>query len=203
MPKNIVLLSARQDKCDYDEIRDAIDIRWYQLLSALDIQPLIMPAVIHKDITKLLINNILGIVLTGGNDIGSNLKRDEMEAKLLSYAIQLEIPVIGYCRGMQMINNYYGGSLRKISGHISTRHHINSHTDFFKFSKTVNSFHSFGIDHDNLGNGLNVLATSDDGTIEAIAHQKHNVYGFMWHPEREKHLDKNDINNFKKIIGDL
>jgi putative glutamine amidotransferase len=70
----------------------------------------------------------------------------------------------------------------------------------------VNSYHNYGIHLDSLGKDLEVLATSDDGSIEAIAHKKHSIIGIMWHPERNKPFCSADkeivINLIKKSLGD-
>lgn len=67
-----------------------------------------------------------GIVLSGGNNIGEEPKRDSTEIGLLDYAADVNIPVLGICRAMQMINHYLGGSIVGVSGHAGTAHPIRS-----------------------------------------------------------------------------
>ena len=55
---------------------------------------------------------------------------------------------------------------------------------------TVNSFHDLGINTATLGQGLEVIACSDDGNVEAVRHENFNWLGIMWHPEREHTLDE-------------
>ena len=68
------------------------------------------------------------IILPGGNDIhGKNhlfKTRLKIEKDLLSLSIRKEIPLIGVCRGMQVINNYFGGDIKKIKGHMNTKHPV-------------------------------------------------------------------------------
>ena len=63
----------------------------------------------------------------------------------------------------------------------------------------VNSFHRYGAYNTN-GN-LNITAKSSDGVIMALEHNKLNIYGIMWHPERENPFSINDINMIRfKIL---
>jgi putative glutamine amidotransferase len=85
---------------------------------------------------------------------------------------------------MQLINVYYGGSLAPVNVHIGKRHRI-AFNDQTLPTQEVNSYHQFGLFEANLGDGLNILATAPDNSIEAIRHHVHRVTGMMWHPERE------------------
>ncbi len=66
-------------------------------------------------------NKINFIVLSGGEDIGKNKLRDTTEKNLLKFALQKKIPLLGLCRGMQLINLYFKGKLKKIKGHIKKK----------------------------------------------------------------------------------
>ena len=57
---------------------------------------------------------------------------------------------------------------------------------FFKKSLSVNSFHNFGIPLKKMSNKLKVIAIDKDDNVEVFKHRKKNIYGFMWHPERNK-----------------
>ncbi|MCT7523246.1 type 1 glutamine amidotransferase [Aliarcobacter cryaerophilus] len=186
-----ILISQRVDYIEnIDEIRDCLDIRWAELLYSLGflIIPLCSSLSNKKDYIKNL--NPDGIILSGGNDIGSNFQRDKLESMLLEYSIKNNIPVLGICRGMQMINHYLGGSLKKIENHVAKKHKIKGVlAEKFNMSK-VNSYHNFAIQ--SLGKNLEILAVSEDGNIEAIKHNKYPWIGIMWHPEREKEFIKSD-----------
>ena len=77
---------------------------------------------------------------------------DEVEFKLIEIAIKNKIPILGICRGMQLINIYFGGEISSvsISKHVSKKHMVNFSKAFseeFRIepSLMVSSFHSFGI----------------------------------------------------------
>ena len=131
------------------------------------------------------------IILPGGNDIFSRDKiskvRLKIEFNLIKYAIKKSIPILGVCRGMQVINLYFKGKQNRVYGHMRTKHKI-----FFKkkiFSKkiqNVNSFHNYGIPLKKMSNKLEVIAVDRDENVEIFKHKKKRIYGFMWHPERNK-----------------
>ena len=88
---------------------------------------------------------------------------------------------------MQVINLYFKGKQNRVYGHMRTKHKI-----FFKkkiFSKkiqNVNSFHNYGIPLKKMSNKLEVIAVDRDKNVEIFKHKKKRIYGFMWHPERNK-----------------
>ena len=104
-------------------------------------------------------------------------------------------PVLAICRGHQLANVYFGGTLIQDLPTADVHRHIGhdqahlSHavsgsilaqiygTDF-----PINSAHHQGIK--DLGKGLSVIQTSHDGVIEAIVHESLPVLGLQWHPER-------------------
>jgi len=134
-----------------------------------------------------------GIVLSGGNDVGTCLDRDITEAFLIRYAIKYEIPLLGICRGMQMLGVYSGASLGKVDQHVRTRHFLKGH-----YTHEVNSFHNNSLV--DVPNDYQLTASSEDKTIEAIKHSRLPLYGWMWHPERETPFNNVDLDNFGKIF---
>lgn len=158
-----------------------------------------------------------GLILQGGADIhpssygqapkfaesSSDVVRDRFELDLLRAFIALDKPVLGICRGMQLINIVFGGSLHQdlLDASAATDPHVQSEVeedyrhglviepnswlsrlhDGLRAAR-VNSIHHQGVDR--LGEGLQIEARSHDGVIEAIRHPGfHFVVGVQWHPE--------------------
>jgi len=206
----LVGLSHRVDFIEsYGERRDSIDQQWYKFVSNLGALPISLPNLSKEDITPLLNKLELdAIILTGGNSLSTleplandaAPERDEFEIKLIKHALEKKIPLIGVCRGMQIINQYFGGSLAKITGHVAVRHPIISEDSSYKMPKNVNSFHNWSIPHYGLAELLITLAKDEVGNIEAYRSEDHKVLGIMWHPERERPFLENDIQLIKRII---
>lgn len=121
------------------------------------------------------------IVLSGGEDIGVNLERDHLEYALLSESMQKRIPVLGICRGMQIISTFSGGELLQIENHVGNSHQVKNCDETLRF--VVNSYHNFAVS--NISDELIVNFTSNDGVIESFTHKNYPWLGIMWHPERE------------------
>lgn len=182
--------------------------------------PLIVPALrfTKQELREMVLLADM-IVFTGGDDVntkhyGEEIQhdtvkcysyRDEIEFGLLEVAIAEGKTVFGICRGLQIINVFFGGSLYQ-----NLHHDFKGGTTFFhrgadsqkqKLSHEVviepNSFlsriyegtekflvtslHNQSIKR--LGSGLKISAKSTDGIVEAIEHENYPIYGVQWHPE--------------------
>jgi putative glutamine amidotransferase len=87
-----------------------------------------------------------GIVLSGGNDIGACLDRDLTEAILIRYAMKNEIPLLGICRGMQMLGVCMGTELREVENHVKIRHLLQGNLFMKLIVTTTMHCHRFLID---------------------------------------------------------
>jgi putative glutamine amidotransferase len=168
-----------------------------------------------NSIVESYIHAIDGLILQGGIDIhpsmygerpvleykDSDIVRDTFEIALFKKALEKKIPILGICRGCQIMNVALGGTLKQEI--IGTSHIAHSSIDFDennyhpitvksdstiskiysnKTTLTVNSLHHQAIDK--LGENLIVEAISEDNIIEAIRHDSENfVLGVQWHPE--------------------
>jgi gamma-glutamyl-gamma-aminobutyrate hydrolase PuuD len=193
----------------YGERRDCLDQRWADLALHLNYLPVALPNIPPNKVEPLVdAMGLDAIVFSGGNTIASldvlaadaSPERDAFESELLRQALIKDIPVIGVCRGMQMINLAFGGHLTQISGHIATSHVIYSKTPTYQFTETVNSYHRWGISNDDLANVLKIIAIDAEGNIEAYEHQNAKLLGLMWHPEREKPFNPLDIQLLTKFL---
>ena len=204
-----IAISQRIDKIDeYNEFRDSIDQRMVDWIIESGFKPILVPNSLIKinkplDKQKTLKNwiedcNISGIVLSGGNNIGDMPKRDLTESFLLSWAEKNNIPVLGICRGMQMMGIYDNGSLKKVDGHTNTFHNI-VFKENFEFPNKVNSYHDFSLS--SCPKSFKIIAHSEDGNIEAILHKDLSWEGWMWHPERDEEFSELNKERLKKVMG--
>lgn len=193
----------------YGERRDSIDQAWYDLILSMEMLPIPLPNLPDDIACKLLdALDLDGIILTGGNSISSldcnsrdcAPERDAFESAVITYCLERNIPLIGVCRGMQVINHYFGGDFVQVEGHVATQHKIECVDNKFELPATVNSFHSWAIPISNLGNNLNMIAHDSMGNAEAFSHNRDTILGIMWHPEREKEFSSIDINLIKRIF---
>jgi putative glutamine amidotransferase len=133
-------------------------------------------------------------VLTGGNDLASvpgatdtAPERDALELRLLQHAARKPLPVLGVCRGMQIMAQHYGASVVAVRGHVRVEHGITAEAASLMplpIVDSVNSFHNYGIAREGLGPELVACAVASDGTVEAFAHRRLRHWGVMWHIER-------------------
>jgi putative glutamine amidotransferase len=149
-----------------------------------------------------------GIVLSGGTDIDPALygaapdphvyapepARDRFELGLIDLAVEDDVPILGICRGAQLLNVWAGGTLRQhVPEHArydtaagdpvdvamiqpGTRLH-----DLCGDRVAINSLHHQTIDR--LPDGWRVAAVGGDGEIEALEWPGHDVLAVQWHPE--------------------
>jgi putative glutamine amidotransferase len=172
-----------------------------------------------------------GFILTGGVDVHPDFyngkpvynnspeifqpERDGFEEKIYRYSQKNKLPVLGICRGMQLINVLEGGKLIQDLDNGNERHRkeeldkehgiaAEEETLLYKIANTskgvVNSAHHQAIDPDALGSNLIVNAYDDDDTdniniIEGLEFRDKSDKAFMlcvqWHPERMKGKEEN------------
>ena len=218
MPEKIKIgISLRITEAqNYAEKRDSLSHDWIRFFEKLGFLPIFIPNLLTETEAFLDSIGINGLILSGGDSIGDHPNRDSTENKLINYGIKNNIPILGVCRGLQMINHFFGGTIDQNSSksHVGQNHKIeisNNNLANSLDSKilVVNSFHNNIIKEDNVGENLSIFAkTIDDGTIEGIIHKEHKILGVMWHPEREQNASNQLIlknifsrNNFwEKLI---
>lgn len=177
----------------YNEKRDAISQDWLIFLKRVHAFPILIPNTLSNVKSFLREMEIDGFILSGGDNMGDDPERDQTEREIISFAIDNRIPTLGVCRGMQVINNYFGGSIITTNdkNHVG-KNHVIELTDkkiskiLDKSALEVNSFHNNIIKKEILGKGLETFAiTKDDKTIEGYFHKELPIIGVMWHPERD------------------
>ncbi len=150
-----------------------------------------------------------GLILTGGEDVvparygqentacfGVDEKRDEAEYRLIEAYIRAGKPILGICRGHQVLNVYLGGTLCQhlptAMTHMPTREGDRVHDTralpgsfpalLYGESFSVNSAHHQGLDR--LAPELEAVQWTEDGVIEACRHVRYPIWSVQWHPER-------------------
>ena len=191
----IVVVSQRIDFYpNRDEKRDALDQRLIKFLIMAGYLPITVPNSLGNKIKEWIANiPISAIVLSGGNNIGECPDRDETELNMLNYAFNHRLPLLGICRGMQMIAHWSGTKLHSVKGHANTSHRITG-----EINEEVNSYHLFSLL--NCPKNFEILAKSEDGEIEAIRHKSLKWEGWMWHPERMDKFTTTDIDRIRVLF---
>ena len=196
-----IVVSQRVDVVENRaEVRDALDQKLVQFF--VEIGFLTYPApnslveLQNGELFKSWLKEIKpeAIVLSGGNNIGDVTSRDKTEDALIRYASNEELPLLGICRGMQMIAHYHGTSLVPLKGHVKSRHRLEG-----EISWEVNSFHEFALEK--CPSGFQVFATcSIDGSVEGIKHNSLPWEGWMWHPERDETFCDLQLSRAKNLL---
>lgn len=195
--------------------------------------PILLPTGIPADQVEAAALRVDGILISGGGDIDPAVynghphervynvdpDRDALELTLVSAARRHKIPLLGICRGLQVINVVMGGtlftdihdqfptSIEHSTGKFDYMAHpvnINKGTRLSAIVRQekmeVNSLHHQGIDR--LGQGLRASATSIDGLTEGIESQDlHFLMAVQWHPET-MHSDPAAQGIFNRFIDE-
>ena len=205
----IVGITARciQSEGSANEERDCLSHDWWELLSRLGVTPVLIPNRLPSPANFLNSIGITHVLLSSGNNLqplpGETVnfgdfypQRDRIEMQLLSIAEKKGIPIFGVCRGMQMINRYFGGRmsrnlserLGKPKPHVTNSHPVKILTPEMKQligpTLDVNSYHDQGITREQVASPLEVFALSDDDIVEGAYHPNLPILGIMCHPER-------------------
>jgi putative glutamine amidotransferase len=175
-------------------------------------RPLLVPP--SEEGIEETLDSLDGIVFSGGSDLdpahygeeahpetfGIHEERDRAELELMKAALDRDMPVLGICRGIQVLNVARGGNLiqhlPEIVGHEGHKHdppgafidhdvEIDPDTTLAQIlgdRHPVKSHHHQGLDA--VGEGLRVSAHAEDGSIEGVEDPEHRfAVGVLWHPE--------------------
>ncbi|UNL83276.1 gamma-glutamyl-gamma-aminobutyrate hydrolase family protein [Priestia koreensis] len=195
--------------------------------------PVILPVLENEDMIKAQADQIDGLILSGGQDVnpllygeepttktGSPfLARDRSEELLLKHVIQQRKPVLAICRGLQILNVAYGGTLYQdlsdVEGSFVKHDQYKNTSDpshsitileeshlhtLFGSETLINSFHHQAIK--DVAPGFIASAWAKDGVIEAIEKQGESfVVGVQWHPEMMAKEHESMLHLFKLFMN--
>lgn len=213
---------------------DNLDSYWMvpgymKVLEQCEALPVILPLTTDREILNRMFEMCDGFLFTGGHDVNPTVygqknlgkcglfcnERDEMEEYLLNCCLMHDKPVLGICRGIQLMNAVLGGTLYQdlpteykslIDHHMSPPYDRIVHNDeiivgtpLFEILQEkyigVNSYHHQAIK--TLAAPLFPMAISEDGLIEAVYYPgKRFIMAVQWHPEFSY---KSDVNSIKLI----
>ena len=197
--------------------------------------PYIIPFTENDEVIKMQLDNVQGLILSGGHDVDPRFyneepkqkigvtwpERDHFDMRLLKLAETNGIPVLGICRGAQIINIAHGGNLYQDLAYRSeeTLKHMQGHspslpTHGMKVDKNsklaevlgktefrVNSFHHQLIK--DVAPDLIATAKSPDGVIEGLENKEGSILAVQWHPEMLHNNKKvTFMNNLFKWVVD-
>lgn len=182
-----------------NEVRDALDqqVSAWLLQAGCSVYP--VPNALGRDASGAAVADWMDavdpalILLSGGNNVHEFPLRDATEKGLLNWAKVHKRPVLGLCRGMQMMGIVAGGAMVQVVEHVRTHHNLGA-----PWPGQVNSYHNFSFVE--APPGYEVLARSADGAIEAMRHECLPWEGWMWHPEREDFRPE-DLWKLKAILS--
>jgi putative glutamine amidotransferase len=204
---------------DYGKPRVAIYANYVAVLQRAGLTPVLVTPAHDTDAIAALIQRCAGLVLSGGDDIDPsryghdaipelgpvNPPRDVAECRALDAAVEMDIPILGICRGHQLLNVYFGGTLCQdiptmlgdATSHVQVapwgahHHEVTVRLDsrlgeaVGRDRLEINSYHHQAIL--DVADGLEVTARADDGLIEAVESRNHRwIVGVQWHPERHE-----------------
>lgn len=160
-----------------------------------------------------LLERLDALVIAGGDDVDPRLyggiptqhstvldpERDRVEVALVLAALESDTPIVGVCRGAQLLNVALGGTLVShlpvgtgdSHGFLGYPPHLPQHVvrfvpgsrcaELYGTAAEVNSLHHQAVDLP--GEGVEIVGRADDGTVEAIEVRGRRALGVQWHPE--------------------
>jgi len=204
-----ILITQRVDYISsHHEHRDALDQCWVPLLLDASLFPVLVANNLSFVKHMLAHDRFDGLLLTGGNSLmaygGDSEIRDLIEQYLLRWAIKHQLPVLGVCRGMQLIQHHYQSPLQPIPDHIGVKKQLHGVTDD-RMARMYNDLGSVSVFH-HLGAyqsqpPLRTIAKSTNDVVMAIRHETLPIHGVMWHPEREKSMRNRHIEYLEDVLG--
>ncbi len=190
----IGITMRKAENPEYSEVRDSLSRDWSVYLANLFPDAVVVPLLnqpqqVTSVIEKLDIDRI---VLSNGSSWGDDELRDQTEQNITQYCLERDIPILGVCRGFQVLNVALGGALEKdISlatgeGHINVTHKVCLCGENIERKEVMtNSYHQQGLLQEGVSSDVYVFASTEGGVVEGFYHKEKPVMAVQWHPERK------------------
>jgi putative glutamine amidotransferase len=197
---------------EVETIHEVVSVAYVKAVRKAGGVPLLLPVVDPDDAAGLL-DRVDGLLMTGGGDVdpanygassvdprtnGVDPSRDARDIALCRTAVERDIPTLAICRGSQVLNVTFGGTLHQ---------HVDKHFEISRYNELV---HDVEVDASSMlatwlgstalgvntlhhqatatvGPDARIVARADDGTIEAIEAIGARAVGVQWHPEMLRH----------------
>ncbi len=214
----IIAVTAFRDHKQCDNPRVHLNTAYVNAVIGAGGTPLLIPVGIPVEKHRELLDRVDGLILTGGGDInpatynrpmhhtvsGIDNGRDEIDISLARLAVEIKKPILGICRGYQILNISHGGTLytdiasqkpnalfhacwndlpRDFTPHTVTVEPGTKLAEILGASQvSVNSLHHQGVE--TVAPGFKIVATAPDGLVEGFEVPSHPfALGVQWHPE--------------------
>lgn len=212
-------------------IRTYVSRKYYQALQTAGADVIMLPPTDSDKTIERYLNLVDGLLLPGGEDVDPRYQgedphpmlgavnpfRDDYEIKIASLAYEIKKPVLGICRGIQLMCIAMGGAVYQDISQIASMQHFQkaprwatSHRVVLSESSRLatwigntelftNSFHHQAIR--NLPSELLATGTTSDEIIESIEADERIFVGVQWHPEETLSSDEASQRLFKGFVG--
>ncbi len=183
--------------------------------------PILLPCALNSDTCEQIVSMLDGLLVPGGSDIDPalygeevqsvcgnfNRNEDEYDISLIKEAIKQDKPILATCRGLQIINVLFGGTLyqdiptqyktdiiHSMGENFTENYHL---VNLDKSSKLADVLGSCEVKANtshhqcvkDLGHGLKIAGRAPDGIIEALENDDASIIAVQWHPERMQDME--------------
>lgn len=193
--------------------------------------PLMLPIGTKED-AKAYIDSIDKLILAGGQNVSPKFyhrtqtatgalleSRDVFELALIDEALKQNKPIFAVCRGLQIMNVFFGGTLEQDLQKVTEIKHMQdpiprdepSHdlltaqgslvNQIYGDRTQVNSFHYQGVQK--LASGLTETAWCPDGVVEAFENQEQRILALQWHPDFAFERQAQEMAAFRYVVNEL